>query len=102
MEAASYEEQKKAHMERVQSQSFDALEEDIYVVEDDDATSMMSDASHHSRFRKSIAFFVGSDVLHSDEVRRRDSRRITLQNNRSLTVPDARRFTMNERSVSST
>lgn len=77
MESASIAEQKRAHMERLQSQSFDMLEDVVDVVEaDDDSASRRTGSSHHSIFRKSVAFVVGSDILGNGVV---DSRRVTKQ-----------------------
>lgn len=80
MEAApSFEEQKQAQMLRVQSQSFDPLEEVVDVIDDDeDNASGRSEVSHTSRFRKSVAFFVGTDVLRE---KTQDSRRVTRREN---------------------
>lgn len=65
MEAASEIQRRQAEFMRMQSQSFDILEEDIFVV--DDNLSTTSSVSHRSRFRKSIAFFIGSDLLQKDD-----------------------------------
>lgn len=70
MDTASLAEQKQAHLERIQSQSFDELGGVIEIVEDDNddddndvGSSKRSSSAHSTRFRKSVAFFIGSDVL---------------------------------------
>lgn len=79
METSSIDDQRRAQLMRMQSQSFDPLEEVVDVVEDDDSDSKRSSAASQPRFRRSVAFFIGSDVLKEKEVG--SARRVTIQNN---------------------
>lgn len=72
MEKISLEDQRRAQLMRMQSQSFDPLEEVVDVVEED------NDELLQSPFRKSVAFIVGTDMLR-DSVK--SSRRVTRQEN---------------------